>query len=314
MTLQELKSEFTIKLKDIYPKKEVLAFFFLLVDFKLKLSRVDLALAPNKIINPTDLNFFSSALTDLQHQKPIQYILGETEFFGLLFKVNQHVLIPRPETEELVEWALEVGSWKLEVGSEEKGKRKEKKDQSHFNILDIGTGSGCIAISLAKNSPHASVYALDISPDALAIAKQNALINKVQVHFIKHDILNLNVIQSGAKNLHSLKFDLIISNPPYVRHSEKQAMQNNVLENEPHLALFVEDTNPLLFYNSIADFAKNKLNKNGQLFLEINQYLGKETTTLLHNKGFSDIELKKDMFGNDRMIRANFSNESIKTS
>ena len=306
MTVQELKSTFLDDLAQLYPKEEIQSFFNLLVSHKLKLSRTDIALNPDLTIQQSYLAFFLNALTDLQHEKPIQYIIGETEFYGLPFMVNKNVLIPRPETEELVEWVLEDG-------------RQKTEDQKQVQILDIGTGSGCIAITLAKNLTNASVFALDISKEAIKIARQNAELNKVNIHFIEGDILNTNVMLSGVEALRtdsvesylnekslSLKFDFIISNPPYVRELEKREIQNNVLENEPHLALFVDDNNPLLFYDKIADFAKEHLAKNGQLFFEINQYLGKETIELLKQKEFTSIELKKDIFGNDRIIKASF--------
>jgi len=287
MTLLELKTTFLDDLTSLYPKEEVLSFYNLLLDYKMDLEKVAIALNPNQVIDQKNLTYFLNALTDLQNEKPIQYIIGETEFYGLQFLVNKHVLIPRPETEELVEWVL--------------SHLNPPQKRRNLNILDIGTGSGCIAISLAKKAPNASVYALDVSKDALQIAEQNTVLNKVSVKFIEHNILNSNIIQSGAKNL---KFDIIVSNPPYVRHLEKQEMTANVLQNEPHLALFVENDNPLLFYDKIADFAKENLTKNGKLYFEINQYLGKETIALLRQKGFTNIELKKDLFGNDRMIRA----------
>ena len=295
MTIQELKHLFFNRLEQLYPKEEIQSFFNLLIFYKLKLTRADIALNLNEIIQQTDLDFFLNALTDLQREKPIQYIIGETEFYGLPFKVDKNVLIPRPETEELIEWILN------ELGVK----------NSTPNILDIGTGSGCIAISLAKNIPNATVFALDISKKALQLAQQNATLNNVNIHFIKDDILNSNVTSSAIESyenegLLSLKFDIIVSNPPYVQKLEKKEIQNNVLENEPHLALFVDDNNPLVFYDKIADFAIERLTKNGQLFLEINQYLGKETVDLLKQKGFTNIELKKDIFGNDRMIKASF--------
>jgi len=292
MTLLELKNKFLAKLANLYPKEEILSFFSLLIDFKLGLDKIYIALNPNQTIEKNHLNYFNKALTDLQNEKPIQYIIGETEFYGLPFYVNHHVLIPRPETEELVDWILPLPNPPQKGGN--------------LNILDIGTGSGCIAVSLAKNLPNACVYAIDISANALQIAKQNAVSNKVSVEFIEHDIINTNVIQSGSKDL-NLKFDLIISNPPYVRQSEKQEIKDNVLQHEPHLALFVPDENPLLFYDHIAAFAEENLTKNGELYFEINQYLGQETITMLKEKGFSNIELKKDLFGNDRMVRANFT-------
>ncbi len=302
MTIQELKSTFLKDLTPLYPKEEIQSFFNLLISYKLLVTRIDAALNPNQIIQQTDVDFFKNALTDLQHEKPIQYIIGETEFYGLTFKVTKNVLIPRPETEELVEWVL-------------KDRRRKTEDGKRLQILDIGTGSGCIAITLAKNLPNTSVFAIDISKEALKLAQQNAKLNNVNIHFIEGDILNMhpfiNVTSSAVESysnerLSSQKFDIIVSNPPYVRELEKQEIQNNVLENEPHLALFVDDNNPLLFYDKIADFAKQKLTKNGQLFFEINQYLGPETIDLLKQKGFTDIELRKDILGNDRILKVSF--------
>jgi len=310
MTIQELKSKFLIDLMELYPKEEIQSFFNLLISYRLKLTRADIALKYNQIIDQDDLDFFLNALADLGNEKPIQYIIGQTEFYGLPFKVNKNVLIPRPETEELVAWVLNEFRIKSSALSTQ---------HSALNILDIGTGSGCIAISLAKNLPNATLFALDISKGALKIAQENAKLNNVNVHFIEEDILNTGVMLSGVEALRTnpvkgylnerslpLKFDIIVSNPPYVRELEKNEIQNNVLENEPHLALFVDDNNPLLFYNKIADFAKENLTENGQLYVEINQYLGKKTVELLKQKGFTDIELQKDIFGNDRMIKANF--------
>ena len=285
MTLQELKSKFLIEISELYPKEEILSFFFLLVHHKLKLSRADLAIRPNQIVENSELTFFLNAINQLKDEEPIQYIIGETEFYGLPFTVDSNVLIPRPETEELVDWIL----------------NEFRIQNSELRIIDIGTGSGCIAISLAKHLPKAMVYAVDISKQALQIAKKNANHNNVNIHLIKLDILKPNVIQGIDKDL---KFDIIVSNPPYVRESEKHEIQKNVLQNEPHQALFVEDANPLIYYDKITDFAKLHLTTNGVLFLEINQYLGKEMVTLLQQKKFKNIELRKDIFGNDRMVKA----------
>ena len=234
------------------------------------------------------------ALTGLKNENPIQYIIGETEFYGLFFKVNKDVLIPRSETEELIDWIL-----------------KEFNEKKELNILDIGTGSGCIAISLANHLPGANIYGIDISKEALQIAEQNAKLNNVKVNFLIQDILKMNVASSHSNlfmagpvmNSLPMEFDIIVSNPPYVRELEKREIKSNVLQNEPHIALFVSDDNPLLFFDKIADFAKQCLTANGFLFLEINQYLAENTTALLQQKGFKTIELRKDVFGNDRMIK-----------
>ena len=222
-------------------------------------------------------------------EKPIQYILGETYFYGLPFKVNPSVLIPRPETEELVDWILSVC----------RSEQIENRQSSIKNLIDIGTGSGCIAISLKKNLPKGEVFALDIAKDTLATAQQNAILNDVDVNFIQDDILNSQISHLTTQ------FSLIVSNPPYVKEDERPAMNNNVLANEPHRALFVTNENPLIFYDAIADFALQYLEKNGILFFEINEYLGEQTMQLLKDKNFINIELRKDMQGKDRMIKAN---------
>ncbi|MFK5878794.1 MAG: peptide chain release factor N(5)-glutamine methyltransferase [Flavobacteriaceae bacterium] len=309
MTLKDLKQHFLTSLNSIYPKEEIESFYFLLIEHLLKLKRIDIALEPQKKLSAMEERFLLYGLEKLQQEIPIQYITGITEFFGLPFKVDESVLIPRSETEELVSWIIN------------NSQLTNNQQPTTINILDIGTGSGCIAIALAKNLPHAKVFALDISQEALNIAKQNATLNKIDVQFIQQDILTTNFFpnvfasatkqsainnevtssQTPAKD--ELKFDIIVSNPPYVRILEKQEIKKNVLDNEPHLALFVDDNNPLLFYDKIADFAKENLKPNGQLFFEINQYLGKETVALLKNKGFKNIELRKDIFGNDRMVR-----------
>ena len=288
MTLQELKLKFLIDLNRVYPKEEILSFFFLLTHHKMGLTRAEIALNPDQIVQNEVLNFYLDSITALLGEKPIQYIIGETEFYGLTFTVNEDVLIPRSETEELIDWIL-----------------NEFKEKKELNILDIGTGSGCIAISLAKNLPEANIYGIDISKEALQIAEQNAKLNNVKVNFIQQDILKTNVMLSLSKHLsESIRFDIIVSNPPYVRELEKLEIKNNVIQNEPHIALFVSDENPLLYYDKIADFAKQSLSSEGMLFFEINQYLGKETSNLLQQKGFESIELRKDIFENDRMINA----------
>lgn len=278
MQIQEFKRHFFLELSNLNPETEIQSFFTILVEFKLHLSRIQLALEHNFELDNDDLDFLQNALLKLKNQIPIQYIVGETAFYGLLFKVDKNVLIPRPETEELVEWILQ-----------------NHKNSNSLKILDVGTGSGCIAISLAKNLPNTKVSAIDISQEALNVAKNNAALNQATVDFIQADILKIEKL--------STNFDIIVSNPPYVREMEKSQMQQNVLSNEPHLALFVENENPLLFYDKIAELAKNHLTENGVLYFEINQYLGSETVELLKSKGFKNIELKKDIYGVDRMVK-----------
>ncbi|MDP3314203.1 MAG: peptide chain release factor N(5)-glutamine methyltransferase [Lutibacter sp.] len=282
MRISEFKKHFFLELSMLYPETEIQSFFNLLIEYTLKISRIDLALQPNLEFNKTELSFFNNALNNLKEHIPIQYIIGETEFYGLKFNVNKNVLIPRPETEELIRWILD--------------NLKLKTQNPKLKILDIGTGSGCIAISLALNLPNAEVFAIDISKKALETAKSNAKRNGVSINFIELDILK-------SKSLPDY-FDIIVSNPPYVREVEKKEMQQNVLNFEPHLALFVKNENPLIFFDKIADLAQNYLNKNGHLYFEINQYLGKETCELLEKKGFKNIELKKDIYNVDRMIKS----------
>jgi release factor glutamine methyltransferase len=219
---------------------------------------------------------------ELIHGKPVQYVIGETEFYGCRIKVNENVLIPRPETEELVDWIIKL------VPNKE------------LTILDICTGSGCIPIALKKNLPKAEVAACDISHEALEMAMKNAVLNKTDVRFFYTNILNPTVSSWST-------FDLIISNPPYVRNSEKQLMHKNVLEFEPHLALFVEDDEALIFYRKITELAKSKLKQGGFLFFEINEAYGKEIAELLEENGFKDVEIRKDMFGKDRMAKGVFN-------
>ena len=278
MLIQEFKLHFFSELSILYPETEIQSFFTILIEFKLHLSRIQLALEHNFELDNDDFEFLQNALLKLKNQIPIQYIVGETAFYGLMFKVDKNVLIPRPETEELVEWIV-----------------LNHKNSNLLKILDVGTGSGCIAISLAKNLPNTEVFALDISVEAINVAKNNALMNQVKVEFILADILKIEKLATN--------FDIIVSNPPYVRELEKSQMQQNVLSNEPHIALFVKDENPLLFYGKIAELAKNHLTENGVLYFEINQYLGPETIELLKSKGFKNIELKKDIYSVDRMVK-----------
>lgn len=297
MLLREIKNIFHKELDSLYSNEEVGSFFFMLIEQYLNLQRFVLALEPNLMISKEKETPFFEALSRLKLQEPIQHIIGYAHFMDMELKVNKHVLIPRPETEELVRWIIE------EVPSEKYKLRSTKyKVQSGIplKILDVGTGSGCIAIALAKNLPNAEVYALDVSEEALKVAKDNALSNAVDVNFLKKDVLTIESLQE--------EFDIIVSNPPYVREFEKKKMQKNVLEYEPELALFVANDNPLVFYQRITDFAGHHLKESGALFFEINQYLGKETKELLRDYNFSQIKLRKDMFGNDRMLKGVLNN------
>jgi release factor glutamine methyltransferase len=286
MKIKQYRDQFVKALSTVYDGGEAESFFYLILEDKHQLKRIDLALNPDLEFTDKDMEVWNPILEQLKLEIPIQYLLGTTSFYGLDFEVNENVLIPRPETEELVEWIIKSNSNTEASG----GKMKDLK------ILDIGAGSGCIAISLAKNIPNAQVFAIDVSEKALATARKNAEINHVNVTFLKQNILETDDLAQ--------QFDIIVSNPPYVRNLEKQEIKKNVLDNEPHLALFVEDDDALIFYRKIAELAQKNSSKNGQLFFEINQYLGKEMVELLGKMNFKNIELHKDIYGNDRMIKA----------
>ena len=279
MKLSQLKINFTTVLQGVYDKEEVHCFFYILCDFFLQYSRFEVSMALDTIVSAKNITAFEKAMLRLKKQEPIQYILGTTEFYGLTFKVNEHTLIPRPETEELVDWVL-----------------SNLHDQDRvLDILDIGTGSGCIAISLAKNIPTARVSGLDISEKTLEVAQENAIKNQVLVSFCKKDILETTALKN--------KYDVMVSNPPYVRQLEKKAMNPNVLDYEPGLALFVPNEDPFLFYRKIAQLAMVSLQTRGWLYFEINEYLSKEMDVLLKDIGFANIEIKKDFREVPRMIK-----------
>ena len=281
-TIKDVFAIFKQSLVRLYGTNEIEAITLMVINEITNLSKAQIKAFPEKEIATADNGKLNNILQRLQTGEPIQYILGHTEFYGLPFNVNPSVLIPRPETEELVEWVLNtVGTSQLTTS----------------NILDIGTGSGCIAISLKKNLPRATVSAIDISTKALEKAKQNADLNNVKIDFIHADILNIK------SEIEIPKSDIIVSNPPYVTQHDKTQMHTNVTDFEPHTALFVPEDDPLLFYNAIADYALNNLSTTGLLFFEINENLGKQTVELLNSKHFKNIELRKDMSGRDRMIR-----------
>ena len=279
MKLSQLKINFTTVLQGVYDKEEVHCFFYILCDFFLQYSRFEVSMSQDTVVSETNIARFEKVLLRLKTQEPIQYILGTTEFYGLTFKVNKHTLIPRPETEELVDWVL-----------------SNHHDQgSMLDILDIGTGSGCIAISLAKNIPTARVSGIDISEKTLEVAQENAIKNQVLVSFCKKDILETTALKN--------KYDVMVSNPPYVRQLEKKVMNANVLDYEPGVALFVPNEDPLLFYRKIAQLAIVSLQTRGWLYFEINEYLSKEMDVLLKDIGFANIEIKKDFREVPRMIK-----------
>ncbi|WP_396158929.1 peptide chain release factor N(5)-glutamine methyltransferase [Flavobacterium sp.] len=278
MNIKSLKTIFFTELQTIQEDSEIESFFFIFTEFLHNLKRIDVSLHPDFEVSESDLEKWNTIISELKNEKPIQYITGEAWFYGLRFEVNENTLIPRPETEELVEWIVD--------GLKIKGKGQR--------ILDIGTGSGCIPIALKKEIPSAQVSAIDVSEKALELARKNAINNDVEINFTHQNILETESLDE--------KYDVIVSNPPYVRNLEKQEIKKNVLDFEPHLALFVDDYDALLFYRKIAQLALKSLSPNGKLFFEINQYLGEETVELLTKLGFKNIELRKDFVGNDRMI------------
>lgn len=285
MKIKQYRTQFIKELSSLYDAYEAESFFYLILEDKHSLRQIDLALNHELAFADADLAVWSSLLDELKKEVPIQYLLGKTSFYGLDFEVSENVLIPRPETEELVEWII----------NENKIIDKTKK----LKILDIGTGSGCIAISLAKYLPNAEVYAMDVSKKAIETAKKNARNNNVKITFILKSVLELEILKSD--------FDIIVSNPPYVRNLEKQEIKKNVLDYEPHLALFVDDNDALIFYRKIASLAQKNLLENGKLYFEINQYLGQEMSELLEEMNFGNIELRKDIYENDRMISCKVS-------
>lgn len=280
MTFKEFHIFFQSELQSIYDVMEIDSFFYLILEHLHQLKRLDLALNPSLSMHLSAEEKWKEILVQLKRQKPIQYILGETEFYGIVLKVNEHTLIPRPETEELVDWIL----------------NDLKTDATKSKVLEVGTGSGCIPISIKKNNSLLDVHALDVSTEALKVATSNAFLNEVDLHFIHQNILETNELKEN--------YDVIVSNPPYVRHLEKLEMEKNVLDFEPAIALFVFDENPLLFYEKIAKLAWDNLTPNGFLYFEINQHFGKEMITLVRDFGFENIELRKDIYGNDRMLKA----------
>lgn len=280
MKLAELKSLYEKELKGVYTDAEIDLIFYWISEKITGKPRSILKLALEEEWHEFEdkKNLFIFHLLDLKRGKPIQYVLGETEFFGLRFFVNPGVLIPRPETEELVEWIL------------------NEQPAPTDRIVDLGTGSGCIAVSLKNKLPQNEIWALDVSEKALETARINAAYHSCEINFLNDDFLKMDFDRLP-------KFDIIVSNPPYIAISEKQQLDPVVVNNEPATALFVDDTDPLIFYRKIVDFGLKNLNPGGRIYVEINQNLAEETFAIF-NEAFDETELKKDISGNFRMIRA----------
>lgn len=281
-TWKDIEQQFYTDLAAIYPKEEIKQLFLITLEKVATISANRYILVQNEHASDEQTNHLLRVLEELGQNRPLQHILGEGYFYGHIFHVNEHTLIPRPETEELVHLIIQ-----------------ENRSKKGLKIIDIGTGTGCIPISLALAMPANQYTAVDISTEAIQVAKTNAQTLQAEINFVQADILEWELVFDK-----DLKYDIIVSNPPYITAKEKEQMHSNVLEFEPHSALFVEEEAPLLFYDYIADFAQAHLNPNGTLYFEINQYLSKETKSLLLKKGFTKVDVIQDINGADRMIRA----------
>ena len=276
--LKTVKNYFTEQLKNLFTSTEINSMWKEIICLRLKWNPSDYILNTSFRLSESDLLFIRSYVHRLQNNEPFQYIHGTTTFFGLELKCDKRALIPRPETEELVAWVVESGPYKT--------------------IADICSGSGCIALGLKSIFSESNVIGLDISMDALSLAQENSKLNNLNVDFIHADILNIN------DNLLNKKYDCIVSNPPYIPSNERETMAENVLNFEPEISLFVENENPIIFYEAIVKYAKSNLSENGFLFFEIHPDFSAEISDLLKLKGFINIEQRKDLQGKNRMIKA----------
>jgi release factor glutamine methyltransferase len=285
LTIGQVYTHLLTELKASFSYDEAREMALRLLEHHLQISRTKVMVQFSTEIPDNSLPPLALAMEDLLANKPLQYILGKTQFLDNEFIVNEHVLIPRPETEELVQSVIdELKNVVIDINFPVK-------------ILDIGTGTGCIAISLKNYFPDMHVFALDVSEEALEVARTNAQNNRVEVAFYQADILNFETLEGFPE------FDIIISNPPYVLEREKKQMQKNVLDYEPKEALFVPDDQPLLFYEAIADFANMNIRPGGYIFLEINESFGEEVKSLYLKHGFTGVEIIKDLSGKDRFLR-----------
>lgn len=292
-TLSSVINFYKKELKDVYSESELQNIIRWVLEKQLKLSPTEISTNPDQRINESELTPLEKMCLELKVNRPIQYVLGDSKFYGLRFMVNENVLIPRPETEELVEKV--ISSLRL------------KTQTAPLNILDIGTGSGCIPVAIKKNIPAANVFALDVSDAALALAAQNASLNKVEVNFFKADILKENAAELIMQQSARIKFDVIISNPPYVLSSEKDSLHARVRNFEPHLALFVEDADPILFYRKIALIARNILKSEGQLWFECHANYAADVQKMLVEMGYQKVMLHSDLAGLARLTEATHS-------
>lgn len=279
-TWKDIETLYQQQLHSLYPIEEIKALFLLIIE---EIAAINPSTYTLEKLNSAETFApqLTSILDELRTSKPIQHILGKADFYGLKFEVNEHTLIPRQETEELVHLILQ-----------------DYKKHANLKLIDIGTGSGCIPITLKKKLNNSDVWAIDISIGAMEVAKRNANSHNQNVNFILADILEWEFLFSESQG-----FDIVVSNPPYITPNEMNEMHSNVLNHEPQTALFVEETAPLIFYDYITDFALYHLNEGGTLYFEINQYLGIETAELIRKKGFQDVEIFQDINGADRMIR-----------
>lgn len=292
--VRDCRKYYAGELEKLYGSDEANALIMILLEHYFNIDRMKIALEPELRLSESELLTLHFAVKELLKNKPVQYIIGETEFCGMRFFVNENVLIPRPETQEMVEMIANIA-------------RRDNACviRTGFKIIDIGTGSGCIAISLAKLMPDSDVTAVDISEKALEVARKNAEMNEVNVHFVQADILNPFVETHDRTSLHiDNQFDIIVSNPPYVCESEKSEMRANVLDYEPSTALFVSDNDPLIFYRKILEFAQKALKPDGEVWFEINEKFGKGMKNLCLEKGFKNVEIIRDFRERERILRA----------
>ena len=288
VTIHQAYQQLSSKLYDLYDYREAEQIAGWVMENISGLSKMDRMLNKNLPMSTPQKELYEKYSSELLTYKPVQYVLQEAWFYGMRLFVDENVLIPRPETEELVDWVIR------EIKTDQS---EPRKDDSKLTILDIGTGSGCIAIAIKKNLPHEDVLAIDLSEGALEVAKKNAMAQGVCIQFMQLDFLQ----ESDWEMIPPV--DIIISNPPYIPASDKAGMQKNVLEFEPHLALFTDDNDPLVFYKKIASFARKRLKAGGRIFVEVHESNGEQAAQLFSKSGFGRIELRKDMQGKERMIR-----------